>query len=207
MEETMTDASDSSGTVGMTMHAFRTLFLRLSTSQLGSQAQSERKTRAARFGNAKGIAFIELMLVVGLIGLMASVSLPHIDPHKLDLAISVDGLSGNLKMARTWSIGRGVHFQVTLTASSYTVQRLSDPDADGIWTPDPGALVQDFILPDRISLSISGADTLEFNTRGLLVPEPGEPLAAIETITVTDTYDARTRQIVIWPSGQILDVS
>ena len=203
----MIDASNSFCTFGMTMHAFRLLFLCLFTSWFRSQAYSGRERQSATFGNAKGFAFIELLVVIGLIGLAATISLPQIDPHKLDLVTSGDGLSGNLKMARTWSIGRGVHFHLTLTASSYTVQRLSDPDEDGIWTPDPGAPAQDFILPDRISLSTSGSGTLEFNTRGLLVPEVGQVIANIETITVTDTYDARTRQIVIWPSGQILDVS
>jgi Tfp pilus assembly protein FimT len=187
------------------MYTFRTLSLYLTTSRPWLQARSGRKTWAATYGNAKGIAFIEIILVVCIIGLMAGFSLPQIDPHQLDLVTSVDGLAGNLKMARTWSIGRGVHFQLTLTASSYTLQRLADPDEDGVWTADPGVPAQDFTLPDRLSLSVSGSDALEFNTRGLLVPEADQPIAAIETITVTDTYDARTRQIVIWPSGQILE--
>jgi len=136
----------------------------------------------------KGLTVFEMIVTLGIIGILTGV------------AISSFG-SKALRVARANATGRGVHFRVTINADSYSTQRLQDPDGDGNWTPDGAAQQVDISNPAYIS---TGAGTaIEFDTRGLLMPPDDDTPASVITIKIENPENGGTKEIQVWPSGQI----
>jgi prepilin-type N-terminal cleavage/methylation domain-containing protein len=151
----------------------------------------------------KGFTIIELIVVMGFIGVMGAIAIPNINSRQLNLTSAVEELGANVRLARANATGRGVHYRVTFSANSYSVQRLrSVLDAYGnkIWVPDGSPQTEQ--LPNTVTVISGAGATVEFNSRGLLEDELDGTPADIVNLTLRDSsYSSRT--IEIWPSGQI----
>lgn len=152
-----------------------------------------------------GLSLVELLVAIGILGLLVALAVPRLNSRQLDLSTAAQDLVGNLRIARANATGRGAHYRATFSSDSYSIQRLQDDDDDGVWDPDGSPSQVD--LPDGISLTVQDGDgVVEFNTRGLIEPNPGDAVAEIERLTLTDSQDGRTQQVEVWPSGQVQEV-
>ncbi len=149
----------------------------------------------------KGLTVFEMIVTLGIIGILTGVAISSFGSKTLALSSATQDLMGALRVARANATGRGVHFRVTINADSYSTQRLQDPDGDGNWTPDGAAQQVDISNPAYIS---TGAGTaIEFDTRGLLMPPDDDTPASVITIKIENPENGGTKEIQVWPSGQI----
>lgn len=152
------------------------------------------------FAGNTGMTMVELLVVMAVLAILGWIALPNLNSSVFNLAKTTDELIANVRLARGFATGRGAHYRMTITASSYTVQRLSDPDGDKIWTPDPGFPPQTVNLPATVR--VTAGTILEFDTRGLLSPLPSQPFV----IQLNDSKTGRSKQVKVWASGQVYEV-
>ena len=149
-----------------------------------------------------GLSLSEIMVAIAIAGIMLALAVPAVNRKAMDLTAATEGLVGSVRMARANATSRGAHYRVAIGTTSYTVQRLQDDDGDGAWLPDGAPQVTD--LPNGITVSSGAGGVIEFNTRGMLVPDPDGTPAAVLTIRIED--GDRSREVEVWPSGQVQPV-
>ena len=150
---------------------------------------------AQRLAAQGGYSLIELVVAAGIFGILASAGLPHVDTRRQDLNTSVNRAIADLRYARSRAITSGDHFAVVFDGGNrYEIQRM-ELGAGG-WTPS--AVVKTVELPSHIEWLTGGTDSIEFNTRGMMI-SAGEPLWP----SIWDTLHNHGHQISIWPSGQV----
>ena len=151
-----------------------------------------------------GFTVIELIVVLGIIGAMLVIAVPATNRKAMSLPLASEELQGNLRLARANASRHGAHFRLTITgAQTYTIQRMQDPDGDGIWTADSTYPTQTSTLSPSVSIG-SGAigQKIEFNTRGLLHSTVAGVVPTVMYIPLTMTGGS-TKTIEVWPSGQV----
>jgi len=150
---------------------------------------------AVRHGQG-GYSMIEMLAVLGLLGIAFAAAAPTIKPAWMDISNAQSVLIANLRLARTNAITRGVHYAVAF-ASATTLELQRMQLQNGAWTVD-ASQTQTVNLPPDTQLPIPIVGTsVEFNTRGQAVN-----LLTVEQIDITDSFGA-TRSTQAWPSGQV----
>jgi prepilin-type N-terminal cleavage/methylation domain-containing protein len=150
---------------------------------------------AQRLAAQAGYSLIELVVAAGIFGILASAGLPHVDTRRQDLNTSINRAVADLRYARSRAITTGDHFVVVFDGGNrYEIKRM-ELGAGG-WTPS--AVVKTVELPSHIEWLAGGTDSIEFNTRGMMI-SAGEPLWP----SIWDTLHNHGHQISIWPSGQV----
>jgi len=72
------------------------------------------------------MSLVELLVVIGILAVLVMVTRTGLNRSALNLPAATQNLVGDLRIARANAASRGAHFRVTLSASSYTMQRLQD---------------------------------------------------------------------------------
>ena len=152
------------------------------------------------FAGNTGVTMVELLVVLAVVAVLVQIAIPNLNSSIFNLSKATEELIANVHLARGYATGRGAHYRVTITTNSYTIQRLSDPDGDGVWTPDPGFPSQTVNLPATVQ--IAAGTVLEFDTRGLLYPLPSQPFV----LQLNDSKTGKSKQVKIWASGQVYEV-
>ena len=143
----------------------------------------------------EGNTLIELLALIGILGVIAGTALPHFDTRREDINTAMRTLMGEFRTARTHAITTGRHYSVNLAGSaSLTVQR-HDQAADGTWPVS--STPKSITLPSSVSWTMIPA-TIEFNTRGTMITS-SEPVF----VYVTDQIGSRVHSFSVWPSGQV----
>jgi len=152
-------------------------------------------TRAQRLAREGGYSMIELLVATGILGILLASGLPHVDTRRQDLNTSVGRTVADLRFARSRAITSGDHYAVVFTGTNrYEVRHMEL--VGGTWSPSE--VVKTVVLPSHIEYLAGGGDTIEFNTRGMMVSSTA-PLWP----SVWDTLHNHGHQISIWPSGQV----
>ena len=155
------------------------------------------RTIARRRGQG-GYSLIELLVAVGIFGLLAALGLPHLDTRRQDIQTVTKGVIADYRWARNRAITSGVHFAVEWTSSnSYEVQRMKE-GAGGTWSKD--VAVKRVTLPTYINTAWYWPARQEFNTRGMMVTTN---YALWQLFWDSNYYG--WHMISVWPSGQIYE--
>jgi prepilin-type N-terminal cleavage/methylation domain-containing protein len=152
----------------------------------------------------KGFSLMELIVVMGIIGTMIAVAAPATNRKAMSLPLASEELQGALRIARANSMRHGAHFRLTITsAQTYTIQRMQDPDGDGIWAVDSAYPVQTTTLSPSVSIGSSAVgQRIEFNSRGLLHSTVAGILPSVVYVPLS-VIGGNTKTVEIWPSGQV----
>lgn len=155
--------------------------------------------RSARhLGGQGGYSLIELLVAVGIFGLLAALGLPHLDTRRQDIQTATKQVIADYRWARTRAITSGAHFAVEWTSTnSYEVQRMKQ-GVDGAWSKESTA--KSVTLPAYINTTWYWPAVQEFNTRGMMITTT-YPLYQL----LWDSNYSGWHMLSLWPSGQIYE--
>lgn len=143
----------------------------------------------------EGNTLIEMLVIVGIIGVITGAALPHFDTRRQDVHSVMRHLVGEFRTARTQALTTGTHYALHApSADRLNVQRLQQA-IDGSW--QLATVTQRIALPSHLTLSMV-PDKIEFNTRGTMITAP-EPLY----VYLSDRYGTKVHSFSVWPSGQV----
>jgi type IV fimbrial biogenesis protein FimT len=146
------------------------------------------------YGSAGGFTLIELLVTLALAAVLLGIAMPHASRDEFNLWTAQTQLLGDLRTVRTDAITKGVHYQIVVTASGYTMNRMKQNN--NAWVVDYSVGIRP--LPRNVTFAAGAGSTFEFNTRGMLVL-PG----AATTLVLRDSSTQLTRNVTVWPSGQV----
>ena len=155
--------------------------------------------RAAKhLSNQRGYSLVELLVAVGIFGVLAAMGLPHIDTRRQDIQTTTKQIIADYRWARNRAITSGVHYGIEWTSTnSYEVQKMKQAPS-GTWSKD--LTVKRVTLPTHINTSWYWPALQEFNTRGMMVTSTA-PLYQL----FWDSNYFGWHMVSLWPSGQIYE--
>jgi prepilin-type N-terminal cleavage/methylation domain-containing protein len=149
-----------------------------------------------RHGRVRGFTLLELLVTMSLIGIVMGIALPQFPRNAYALWTAQQQLLADLRVARADALTKGDHFRFDITgASTYLEYRMRL--VGGVWVIN-GPPVRSRTLPPGVTFTSGVGSHFEFNTRGLML-NPG----AATTLRLTDV-SSHTRQVTVWPSGQVM---
>jgi len=153
---------------------------------------------AGHLGGQRGYSLVELLVAVGIFGLLAALGLPHLDTRRQDIQTTAAQVIADYRWARNRAITSGVHFGIEWTSTnSYEVQRMKQA-ANGTWSKD--VAVKHVTLPSYINTAWYWPSVQEFNTRGMMVTTT----YPIYQMFWDSNYNG-WHMLSLWPSGQIYE--
>jgi prepilin-type N-terminal cleavage/methylation domain-containing protein len=160
----------------------------------------------ALLGSRSGFTILELLASLGIMALVSGVAVSTLG-STLRPAYSADGssreLAVNMKLIRSMSISRGVHYRVTVVSTKrYRVDRLVDTNADDAaetWEVE-GGRSRTVDLPGGITFATASVgQVVEFDTRGMAVQDAA-------TVSISLVGGGATRRVEVWRSGQVYEL-
>jgi prepilin-type N-terminal cleavage/methylation domain-containing protein len=151
----------------------------------------------------QGMSLMEVLVTITIVGLLSALPLANLNRQGMKLTDTLDELASNIRLARANAVSRSVHYLVTISSHSYSIQRLQDQDGDDVWEPNGAFTEQEFDLPSGITISDGAGTEMEFTTRGLLAPLPDGTPAGVVTIRMNGSEESQSGAIDVWPSGQV----
>jgi len=153
---------------------------------------------AQRLRSADGYSLIELLVAVGIFGVLAAAGLPHVDTRRQDIQTATKQVVADFRWARTRAITSGDHYAIKWTGTAtYQVQRLKET-TPSVWGLD--SVIKTVTLPTDIVAYGTIPALQEFNTRGMMITTN---YAIYQTLFDTRYYG--WHQFSVWPSGQIYE--
>jgi Tfp pilus assembly protein FimT len=153
----------------------------------------------------KGSTLPEAVVTLALAGVVMAIGAVGLRANYLDLSTAQQNLVNNVRRARMMATRKGVHYRVTFGSGSYQIERMKESElAAGVWQVDEVVEPESVELPASLSLGVasdSGGSSIEFDTRGMVVPPAVATTSSIVTVTLSEGDDEKV--VRIWPSGQI----
>ena len=146
--------------------------------------------------NARGFALVELMIVVALAGILATMIVPTLSSfaRTATLQAAARELATSINLGRQLAIARNI--SVCVEVASATSIRLRTGGCGGaVWT-GPGTDGTGAIrISDTGALAISATANVVFTSLGAALPAG--------TYTVTNSGDSATRTVVVAATGRV----
>lgn len=151
-------------------------------------------------------------MTIGLALILAGITALTVRSTRFDFSSARDRVVNQVRNARMDAVTRGAHYRVTFEETAIEIQRLADPDEDGVWEPDPNSEPKRIDFPAGVVVELQPGgvggqptgQTVEFDTRGMLARGPDGSMPDKVTVTLKNTSTGATRTLEIWPSGQIV---
>lgn len=151
------------------------------------------------FRRNAGSTLVESLITIAIIGVIIASGMPRFDPRRQDINTALATLLGDFRYTRARAITSGTHFSIKMTsATQYQVQRHSQSGS----TWPVASVPQTVKLPSTMQLFVF-PDTIEFNTRGLMVTESAPGVSNEIFVYLNDTVGGKSHRFSVWPSGQI----
>lgn len=150
----------------------------------------------------RGFTLIELMVVMGLAGILAAIAVPvYIESTARNKVWTAsETIGAQLRQARLKAISRNRTFQIRFDCPAAGQFRVLAVDAATIDAPDRCTNTEEFdsgVFAMPAEVGFGDVDTLEVSGRGIFTSDGVIP----QTITVT--YGELVRSLTISPTGQI----
>ena len=152
--------------------------------------------------SSRGFTLIELMIAMGIAGILAAVAVPVFIESSARNAVwtASETIGSQIRQARLKAISRNRSFQVRFDCPAVGQLRVLAVDAATIDDPDRCDVNEEFdsgVFAMPTAVSFGNVDTLEVNSRGIYTSDGVIP----QTITVT--YGANQRTLTVSATGQI----
>lgn len=181
-----------------------------------TRCRDGRSRRGRMPGNGGGI-MLDVLISLGITLILLGVCVTGLRQNFTNLPVAAQAVANDLRKARMYAITRGAHYRMTLASNWYKSERLQDNDNDGVWQIDTGytSRQQDFkggvtMVANTGNTTGSGSGTssvVEFDTRGMVVPQAGSTVPSIMTVTINGNNAVNTMRgtlyVYVWPSGQV----
>lgn len=156
-----------------------------------------------RHKSTRGMSLIEMLVALAIFAVALGIAVPRVQNGAFALWNAEQLVLGDLRYTRAQALTKGDHFVFQVNDDqSYSIHRMELNGA--VWEPS-NPPVRSRSLPSGVIFTAGFAAgvgaNFEFNTRGLLVL-PG----AAQSLRLYDNYTLLTRQITVWPSGQVAPI-
>jgi len=157
---------------------------------------TRRRIRCRSRDSVAGFTLVELLAAVGAMAVILGVAMSHASRDRFSLWSAQTQVLSDLRRARADALTKGDHFTFRISSNTtYEEYRLTL--VGGTWQQLTSA-VRTGTLPSPVQFTAGVGSTFEFDTRGLMVL----PSAAL-TVSLQDTHTSSTRNVTVWPSGQV----
>jgi hypothetical protein len=156
---------------------------------------------------------VDLVVSMGITSLLLATSVISLRSNFTDLGVAAQTVTSELRKTRMNAQTRGAHYRMTLASGWFKSERLQDTDNDGVWQVDTGypSLQRNFeggvSMVANTGNVVGTAPVVEFDTRGMIVPQAGSTVPNIVTVTINGSTDTNamhgTLYVYLWPSGQV----
>ena len=153
------------------------------------------------FRNHNGYSIIELTVSMAVLAIILSTAISTLNPSARALDNAGRELGANLRLARAKAVATGYHYQVTVSSTSYDVNRMIL--SAGNWVIDGGTPTRTIVLPTSVSVPSVPAGPYQFDSRGNCVGASAPCLSAASTVTLHHAAQNRDLSVTVWPSGQV----
>jgi prepilin-type N-terminal cleavage/methylation domain-containing protein len=149
------------------------------------------------------MSLIELLVALAVFAVALGIAVPRVQNGAFALWNAEQLVLGDLRYTRAQALTKGDHFVFQVdNDNTYSIRRMELNGA--VWEPEDPP-IRSRSLPSGVIFTAGFAAgvgaNFEFNTRGLLVL-PG----AAQSLRLYDDYTMLTRQITVWPSGQVAPI-
>jgi len=146
-------------------------------------------------GSSRGFTLVEMIFVVGIVLLVAAMSIPTINKVMTTyrLRSAVASITGAIQTTRYQAISSGYPFQLVLSTTTSTFQVQSDPGLTGTFANVGNAVP---LANSSIPVTLGAPTTLRFRPSGLVT-------AAVGATTLSLSYGGKTETITVSNYGNI----
>jgi len=157
----------------------------------------------------RGYSMVEVLVAVGILGILVATALPHMDTRRESTNTAVQAVIAHIRLARSKAISTGCHYCFHKSASNkYYVRRWKEVTYPPYWASDKTIL--NYTFPAHVTWSLEDyvgphGEHIMFNTRGMSVDSYTNQVSPQSVrIRVWDTLGI-SHTIVVTPAGQVYE--
>lgn len=161
--------------------------------------------RRGRLRDSEGITFVEVILVMVLVGILTAMAVPGFSRilARMDVATAADGISNKLLTSRARALAEvnvhcGVHFDV----AGEWCRAFLDHDGQNSFSTGDEWYLEPFVLPETVDFVLDSSDVLTNATTAVVFRGDGSAKSGQGTKVVVKhgRYDGLRKEIDILPS-------
>lgn len=145
--------------------------------------------------HTKGFTLIELVMVIVLLGTLAALASMRTPGDGINVVAQAEQLASDIRYTQSLAMSRGQRYRINFTATSY---QITDMSGGPQMHPGTGTTAAVLLTPAVLSGYNPPLtnDYVVFDSLGVPYTAPTTALAAVATLTLTDSGETATLRVV-----------